>query len=298
MSDLETRIREFLDSLRRENVSPHTLRNYGLDLEQFLDYFTPPGGQPPPPGEITHLALREWLGFLHKQKLQAVTLRRKLSAVRSFFKYLVREGRVPLNVAKMLRTPKIPKKLPEVPSAEQTNNLIDAIATADLKRTIPVRDLAVFELLYGCGLRVSELCGLDLEDVDMDARWVRVRGKGKKERQVPFGTKAADALRAYLPSREPAAGVQAVFLNKSGRRLSDTAVRSIVKLYSIAISGDSSLHPHSLRHAFATHLLSDGADLRSIQELLGHARLSTTQKYTQVALEDLMAVYDRAHPKA
>jgi integrase/recombinase XerC len=298
VSELADRIQDYLAELGRQNASPHTLRNYGADLQQFLDYFTPPGGPPPPPSGIDAAALREWLGALHRDKLAAVTLRRKLSTVRSFYRHLVREGKVAVNVAKLLRTPKAPKKLPTVPTAEQTNNLIDAMATADLKRPHPTRDLAIFEMLYGCGLRVSELCGLNLDDIDRAEKWLRVRGKGKKERQVPYGAKAAAALDAYLADRQPAPAESAVFLNHSGNRIGDRAVRAIVKLYGTALGGDSSLHPHSLRHAYATHLLSDGADLRSIQELLGHERLSTTQRYTQVSLEDLMAVYDKAHPKA
>jgi integrase/recombinase XerC len=153
-------------------------------------------------------------------------------------------------------------------------------------------------LLYGCGLRSSELTGLNLEDLDTREQWILVRGKGRKERQVPYGSKAATALQAYFPVRAAKKGEVALLLNREGKRLSDRGARGIVKLYARMVSGDSSLHPHSLRHAYATHLLSDGADLRAIQELLGHARLATTQKYTQVSLTDLMAVYDRAHPKA
>ncbi len=304
MSELAARIQDFIDELKRQNVSQHTIRNYASDLEQFVAYFTPVPegssmeGEPPPPAEIDAVMMREWLGSLHRDKLAAVSLRRKLSTVRSFYKYLVREGKVPVNVARLLRTPKAPKKLPSVPTAEVTNNLIDAMATSDLKRSHPVRDLAIFEMLYGCGLRVGEMCGLNMEDFDLGEKWVRVRGKGKKERQVPYGTKAAAALAAYLAERKPAVGETAVFLNLSGHRIGDRTVRQVVKMYSTALVGDSSLHPHSLRHAYATHLLSDGADLRSIQELLGHERLSTTQRYTQVSLEDLMAVYDKAHPKA
>jgi integrase/recombinase XerC len=185
-----------------------------------------------------------------------------------------------------------------VPSAEQTNYLLDQAAGAGRKGPDNERDIAILELLYGCGLRVSELVGLDVADLELTGRWVRVRGKGRKERQVPVPSKAALAVQACLAKRAPESGVSAVFLNRGGRRLSDRSVRAIVKRYAVAFGGDASLHPHSLRHAFATHLLSDGADLRSIQELLGHAQLSTTQKYTQVSLADLMAVYDKAHPKS
>lgn len=298
MFELEREIGRFLQEIERENVSPHTLKSYGSDLRQFLEYFTPPDGEPPVLSEFDVLKIREWLGDLYQKKLAAVSLRRKLAAVRMLFQFLVREGRIAVNVARLVRTPKAPQKLPEVITAEQANGLIDAVATRQVERPHPARDRAIFEFLYGCGLRVSELVGLDLDDIDRSERWLRVRGKGRKERQVPFGAKAAEALELYLGERAIRAGEKAVFLNHHGGRLTDRGVRGIVKLYAVALSGDSSLHPHSLRHAYATHLLSDGADLRAIQELLGHARLSTTQKYTQVSLTDLMAVYDRAHPKA
>lgn len=297
-SELAKLIAAYLDERQRENVSAHTLRNYATDLQQFHDYFTTPEGVTTAIEEIDTLALREWLGSLYDRGLQVVTTRRRLAAVRSFYRWLLREGRVPVNVGKLLRTPKIPRKLPAVQSAEETNQLIDAVAAQPFERPFPERDLAIFELLYGCGLRVSELVGLDLADIDREERWLRVRGKGRKERQTPVGGRAATALESYLAVRQPAVGETAVFLGSRGKRLGDRAVRKIVKFYATHLTGDSSLHPHSLRHAYATHLLGDGADLRSIQELLGHARLSTTQRYTQVSLEDLMAVYDKAHPKA
>lgn len=158
--------------------------------------------------------------------------------------------------------------------------------------------MALFEVLYGCGVRVSELAGINVEDLDLKDRWLRVRGKGKKEREIPVTLRAAAAIERYLAERQPAARETALFLGRRGARITDSAVRSIVKLYATMIAGDSSIHPHTLRHAFATHLLSAGADLRAIQELLGHASLGTTQRYTQVSLVDLMAVYDKAHPKA
>lgn len=299
MSELAERIESYLAELRRENVSAHTLRNYASDLEQFLAYFSPPGEEPPAPAKIELLAIREWLGDLYRRKLSALTIRRKLAALRSFFQFLVREGVLAVNTARLVRTPKAPKTLPVVLTAEQTNSLVDQVAAGKIERPYPERDLAIFELLYGCGLRVSELAGLNLDDFDLGERWIRVRGKGKKERQVPFGGKAAAAVDAWLAVRNPrAAGERALLLNYRGGRLSDRGIREIVKLYAVLLTGDSSIHPHSFRHAFATHLLADGADLRAIQELLGHAQLSTTQKYTQVSLTDLMGVYDRSHPKA
>lgn len=291
-------IGEFIESLRRENVSPHTIRNYQSDLDQFHAYFTPDGEQAPAPAEFDALLIREWLGHLHQQNLTPISMRRKLAAVRSFFRFQQREGVVSTNVAKLVRTPKAPKKVPRVMTAEQTNTLIDEVAAGKLERPYPARDVAMFEILYGCGLRVSELAGLNLQDIDHREQWMRVRGKGRKEREVPFGGRAAAALDKYLQDRAAAADENAVFVNHRGRRLTTRGIAGIVKVYSTVLMGDSSLHPHSLRHAYATHLLSDGADLRCIQELLGHARLSTTQKYTQVSLTELMAVYDKAHPKA
>jgi integrase/recombinase XerC len=209
-----------------------------------------------------------------------------------------REGVVPVNVARLVRTPKAPKKLPEVMSAEQANALLDGVAVNPAERPYPARDRAIFELLYGCGIRLSELAGLNLEDLDRTEKWLRVHGKGRKVRQVPMPAKAAEALERYLAERPVVRDQPAVFLNFRRGRLSTRGISGIVKFYATYVSGDPSIHPHRFRHAYATHLLADGADLRAIQELLGHARLSTTQKYTQVSLTDLMAVYDKAHPKA
>ncbi|MEO8658002.1 MAG: tyrosine-type recombinase/integrase [Bryobacteraceae bacterium] len=299
MSDLAHQIGRYLDELRRQNASAHTVRNYGIDLAQFLEYFSLKDSTPPAVTEFNHLLIREWMGDLYRQNLNPTSIRRKLAAVRGLFQFLLREKLIEVNFAKLARTPKAPKTVPRVMTAEQTNNLVDAVGAGKLEQPHPARDLALFELLYGCGLRVSELVGLNLTDIDHSERWLRVRGKGRKERQVPFAGKAAEALAAYLAVRTPRlADEAAVFLNHTGNRLSDRGARGIVKRYAIALGDDPSVHPHSFRHAYATHLLSDGADLRSIQELLGHARLSTTQKYTQVELTDLMRVYDKAHPKA
>lgn len=297
-SRLAGEIRRYLAELRRGNASDHTISSYESDLRQFLDYFSPPGVPPPDPSEFDTWKLREWLGSLHGQKLNVSSIRRKLSALRAFFRYLSREGVIKVNPARLVRMPKMPKTLPRVPSAERTNGLIDGLKSGNVTRPDTVRDVAILEFLYGCGLRLSELVGLNLEDLDRGERWVRVRGKGRKERQVPYTSKAAEALERYLPERRPAPGVTALFLGKGGRRVSRRGVQVMVKAYAIALSGDPSIHPHSFRHAYATHLLAAGADLRSIQQLLGHASLSTTQKYTQVSLTDLMAVYDKAHPKA
>jgi len=315
-SALATAIGRYLADLRLQNASPHTLRNYASDLEQFSGYFSPPGQHPPAPAEFTVLQIREWLGDLYHRRLSPVSVRRKLAAVRSLFQFLAKQGGVPSNIARLVKTPKAPQRLPSVPTAEQTNELINAVAADRLERPFPERDRLIFELLYGCGLRISELVGLDLDDFDYREQWIRVRGKGRKERQVPYGATAAAALEKYLAVRAVKPREKALFANHLGTRLSDRGARGIVKLYARLVSGDASMHPHSLRHAFATHLLADGADphslrhafathlladgadLRAIQELLGHARLATTQKYTQVSLTDLMAVYDRSHPKA
>ena len=298
MSELERQIGRYLEELKRTGSSRHTIDAYAADLGQFLEFLSPPELAPPEPPAVDILILREWLAGLYRDRLAAVTIRRKLAAVRGLFRFLSREGIVSVNPGRLVRTPKAPLKVPVVMTAEQANALIDGVASSRVERPFPARDRAIFELLYGCGLRVSELAGLDLDDVDRSQGWLRVRGKGRKERLVPLPGKAAGALERYLGERPVVRGERAVFLNHRRGRLTDRGLRGIVKLYATLLAGDPSIHPHSFRHAYATHLLADGADLRAIQELLGHARLSTTQKYTQVSLTDLMAVYDKAHPKA
>ena len=298
MSELARQIERYLEELARGGASPHTVAAYAADLRQFLEFLSPPEMKPPEPPAIDLLILREWLAALYRMKLAAVTIRRKLAAVRGLFRFLLREGVVRINVGRLVRTPKAPQKLPEVMTPDQVNTLIDGVAADKLERPFPARDRAIFEVLYGCGLRVGELAGLNLTDLDRTENWMRVRGKGRKERQVPLPRQAAEAVERYLCERPVVRDEAAVFLNYRGARLTTRGIHGIVKFYATYLGRDSSLHPHSFRHAYATHLLSDGADLRAIQELLGHARLSTTQKYTQVALTDLMAVYDRAHPKS
>jgi integrase/recombinase XerC len=298
MSELARQIERYEQELARTSASPHTLLAYSADLRQFLGFLSPPETEPPEPAAIDLLALREWLAGLYGQGLDVMSIRRKLAAVRSFFKFLVTEGVVPVNVARLVRTPKAPKRLPDVPSAEQVNTLLDGVASGKLERPHPARDRAIFELLYGCGMRVSELVGMNIDDLDRSEGWVRLRGKGRKERQVPLTRQAADAVERYLGERPVVRDERAVILNHRGGRLTPQGVGYMIKLYARCLNSDPTLHPHSFRHAYATHLLSAGADLRAIQELLGHARLSTTQKYTQVSLTDLMAVYDKAHPKA
>ena len=327
---------QYMQSVR--NSSPHTIVNYGKDLEQFVAYLSPPGVQPPGLPKITHLIIREFVGYLHEQGLEKSSIARKLAALRSFFKYCVREGLIKENPARLVPTPKLPKRIPSVLSAEEMNGFLNQLAdlgaasggSLPAKRSLGERpakttgakivseglllrrDRALLELLYAAGLRVSELTGLNLEDMEQNERMLRVRGKGNKERIVPYGSKAQEALEKYWPLREqllaPGSGsggmrravprTNAIFLNYAGRRLTQRSVGRIVKKYVKLVNINWDLHPHSLRHAFATHLLADGADLRAIQELLGHQSLSTTQKYTHASIRQLMEIYDKAHPHA
>src|SRR5271166_3639060 len=328
--------KKFMGYLRSvKNSSPHTILNYGRDLEQFITFLSPPALEPPPLSEITHHLIREFVGHLHENGLEKSSIARKLAALRSFFNFCVREGLLKENPARLVPTPKLPKRIPMVLSAEEMSLFLDQLAgmpnsgagrkgkkkTLDLATLVPTtalvkledslllrRDRAILELLYAAGLRVSELTGLNLVDMDQKDRVVRVIGKGRKERIVPYGAKAAEALELYWPqrgqllrdnSRQPGGThPDAVFLNYMGRRLTQRSVGRIVKKYVRLININWDLHPHSLRHAFATHLLADGADLRAIQELLGHQSLSTTQKYTHASIQQLMETYDKAHPHA
>jgi integrase/recombinase XerC len=317
---MDSAVKQFLTYLRSvRNSSPHTIRSYENDLGQFITFLTPPGTAMPAPQEVTHLMIREFVAHLHDLKLEKSSIARKLAAIRSFFKYAVREGVVVRNPARMVATPKLPKRIPSVLSAEDLNAFLDGVVSGparesergrrasanDDSRLMVKRDRAILEMLYASGLRVSELTGLNLGDMDRKELMLRVRGKGNKERIVPYGGKAEQALEAYEPLRQEmlhkAGGRgdrQAVFLNHFGTRLTQRSVARIVKKYARLANVNWDLHPHSLRHAFATHLLADGADLRAIQELLGHQSLSTTQKYTQVSNRQLMETYDKAHPHA
>jgi integrase/recombinase XerC len=319
---MKQHIDRFIDYLRYErNASPNTIREYRRDVSQFMQFLTPPGEKTMPLAHVDHRVIREFVGWSYDQKLEKSSVARKLAALRTFFKYCVREGVVKQNPARLVSTPKLPKRVPRVITAEEMNGFLDNIlggdaATKRKRRAKPrekqddakvmlKRDRAILELLYASGLRVSELVGLDLGDIDRAGQMLRVLGKGRKERVVPFGSSAQAALEAYWPVREeilnrPGAEpeFQAVFLNHYADRLGARSVRAIVKKYSRLADVNWDLHPHSLRHAFATHLLADGADLRAIQELLGHVSLSTTQRYTQASIQQLMNVYDKAHPHA
>ena len=287
MISIDTATEQYLVSLRRANASPTTIETYRIALADFGRF----AGTEATIEAIDLLQLRSWLADLYDRKQHPATMRKKIAAVRSLLQHAVKQGWRENNPAKLLLTPKLPKTLPRVPTEEQTAAVMDGQHST--------RDGAILEVLYGCGLRVSEIVGLNLEDLDREEQWLRVMGKGRKERQVPYGGKAAEALNLYLAERTPkTVDERAVFLNRFGRRLTARGVQLLVKFHGQMANGDASLHPHALRHAYATHLLSDGADLRAIQELLGHASLSTTQRYTQVSLADLMAVYDKAHPKA
>jgi integrase/recombinase XerC len=294
-------VQRFLDYLRdQRRVSRHTILAYESDLRQFGEFLVSrPGCEVAPgPDKIDTLAVRGFVARMSRSGLGKASIARKLSAVRSFLNHAEREGRIKSNPARGVPTPRVPKGLPRDLTVDETFNLLDHIEGDDLAA---VRDTALLELLYASGLRVGELVALNLEDVDLGDGIVRVLGKGNKERLVPFGAKAVRALRRWNDRcRELRAKSHevAVFLNLRGGRLTDRSVRRILnrRLREAAIRARVS--PHALRHSFATHLLGAGADLRAIQELLGHASLSTTQRYTHVSTDALMRVYDRTHPRA
>src|SRR6476659_760428 len=305
---MEKLIEQFLEHLRYErNVSSHTLRNYASDLEQFLDFLAPvkPSGQRTLPeiSAIDHLTIREWLASLHAAQKKKASIARKLAALRTFFQFLVREGMLESNPAKLVSTPRQEKKLPKHLSIEEA---IKFIETPDIKTDLGKRDRAMLELMYATGVRVAELTTLNLADIDFRNQLVRVTGKRRKQRIVPFGDPAASAIRDYLKVRDKfllnspisERDDEALFLNYQGTRITTRSVGRMVEKYIKICAGVHRISPHALRHSFATHLLDSGADLRDIQELLGHARLSTTQVYTHVSMEKLIQVYDKAHPKA
>jgi integrase/recombinase XerC len=291
-----------MDYLRdQKRVSPQTLRAYQTDLRQFGQYLTDEhcAGPAPGPEGIDKLAVRGFVARLSRKGLEKASIARKLSAVRSFLRHAVRDGRIEHSPAERVPTPRIPRPLPSTLTVDEMFNLLDHIDDD----TVPTsRDRAILELLYATGLRVSELVALDLGDLDLTSKVVRVLGKGNKERMVPFGAPAARAVRRWLGRaralRAKGHAADAVFLNLRGSRLTDRSVRRILdrRLKEAAIF--ARLSPHALRHSFATHMLGSGADLRAIQELLGHASLSTTQRYTHVSTDAMMRVYDKAHPRA
>ena len=320
--DFDTALQHFVNYMHYErNFSKHSIRNYCEDMEMFIKFITPPGETTPPVESTELILLREFVSSLYGRDLMKPTIKRKIAALRAFFKFCVREGWIEANPAKLLHSPKLPIRVPRVQTPEEISNFLDRMPGGKSRQTvlrnprransgrypherhIPARDRAMLELLYASGLRVSELVGLNLGDIDHTSKMLRVLGKRRKQRVVPFGEKAAEALDAYLPLRLELLGMKnakpnydAVFLNARAGRISTSAVEVVVRNYCMLINPEWRLHPHAFRHAFATHLLGDGADLRAIQELLGHASLSTTQRYTQASIEQLMKVYDKSHP--
>jgi len=313
---LDQLVGEYLRVLDNERAaSAHTLRAYERELRQFASFITTTFGPEQTPEHIEHTHIRAYLGTLYDRGLTKTSTARALAAIRSWFKWLARTGRVEQNVASLVATPRLPKHLPRVPSIEQMNRVVDNVG--DDAASWPTRDRAILELLYGCGIRNAELTGLDLKDIYWAQEVILVRGKGKKQRYVPLGDAAAQALREYIAERSArlATGnpdknrraTPALFVNlrlrglsKAGgeARLTTRSVGRIVKRVAIVRGLSSDVHPHTLRHAFGTHLLEEGADLRAIQELLGHERLSTTQRYTQLTTAQLTQVYDKTHPRA
>lgn len=294
----------FIAHLRFEkNYSPQTVQSYSRDLEQFFSHLTAGrADKKVTPSDLDHITIREFLSRLSQAGNQKVTIARKLSALRSFFRYLYREGHLDQNPAKLVRTPRQPLKTPRFLSLAEIETIMTLPPADTLKGA---RDRAILELLYASGLRVGELVGLNLIDLSMSRRLVRVRGKGNKERVVPFGEPSRESLDAYLQARRrilakhtESPKTPALFLNLRGGRLSARSVQRNLEACIRQAALLLDVHPHLLRHSFATHLLNNGADLRSIQELLGHESLSTTQRYTHVSIEHLQKVYRNAHPKA
>ncbi len=302
MDDL---IEHYIKYLKVRNASPHTIRNYHSDIVQFRDLLAEGDKEAAVDvNAVTALRIRAFLAHLFQKQEKKSSIARKLAAIRAFYKFLTRERLISENPAATISTPKLDKKLPRIMTEEEMNTFLDAVAKAAQGNDSSIlRDRAIMEVLYASGLRVSELAGLDLRNVNFGDAFVLVRGKGDKERIVPFGSKAKAALEAYLPAREKLlretrTGSQALFLNVRGQRLTTRSIDRILKQYVRMYGPNVKVSPHSLRHAFASHLLAEGADLRAIQEMLGHKSLATTQKYTQVSIRQLMDVYDRTHPKA
>ncbi len=295
----EKAIAGFVRALQERNASPHTIKAYSIDLARFAEYVGPQGWR-----DIDHVLIRGYLSGLYERGLSKTSVARSLAALRSLYKWLAQEGQVEQNPAALVATPKLPKKLPRVPTIEEVNTVLDSAMPES--SAFAERDQVILELLYGCGIRNSELIGINLDDIRWSQEIVLVRGKGKKERFVPFGDSAKTSLQAYLPARQrvlaqtsrAAAGERALLLNLRGARLTTRSVGRIVKQIAVARGLSPDVHPHTLRHAFGTHMLEEGADLRAIQEMLGHERLSTTQRYTQLTVKHVMEVYDRTHPHA
>ena len=293
-------IEAFLQSLRARAASDHTVLNYGRDLKRFHAFVD---SRETTLDAVDHLFIRDFLNSLYKQSLTRSSVARTLACIRTFYKFLVKQQRVDRNPAEAISSPRLPKRLPIFLSESEVSQLLEAPEQeATLKN---LRDRAILEMLYASGLRVSELVGLNASDLDQREQLARVLGKGRKERIVPFGRFAAEAIKAYLAERgnegkmtPDSQGNLPLFVNLRGTRLSGRSVERLLEHYRLFLKPGRKVTPHTLRHSFATHLLDHGADLRSIQELLGHSSLSTTQKYTHVSIQHLKQEYDKAHPKA
>jgi integrase/recombinase XerC len=317
-SEIEELAEAFLAMLANERgASQHTVRAYAREVRSFAAYLGETMGKSAHVGKVEHLHIRAYMGVLYERGLTKASAARALAAVRSWFKWLAKEGKVAQNPALLVSTPKLPKHLPRVPSVEEVNRVLNSLEGGGVVRkdevdaaAWPERDRVIFELLYGCGIRNSELVGINMQDIQWKNDAILVKGKGKKERYVPLGDEAAVALRAFLPLREAkllAAGRGALVhegplvtnLRMRGDcRLTTRSVGRIVKAIALSRGLAADVHPHTLRHAFGTHMLEEGADLRAIQEMLGHERLSTTQRYTQLTVGQVQRVYDETHPRA
>ena len=296
LTTVERAVSQFLQSLRQRNASSHTVKAYSGDLREFGAYAGSRGWK-----QIDHVTIRGFLSHLYEKGLGKTSVARSLAAVRSLYRWLAQEVVVEQNPAALVSTPKLPKKLPRVPTIEEMNGVLDG----DMPEVaaFPERDRLMFELLYGCGIRNSELIGINLDDIRASSEAILIRGKGKKERYVPFGSSVTSALAAYLPARRQTLegrkkNSSALLLNWRGSRLTTRSVGRIIKKIAVAKGLSPDVHPHTLRHAFGTHMLEEGADLRAIQEMLGHERLSTTQRYTQLSIKHVLQVYDQTHPRA
>jgi integrase/recombinase XerC len=288
---------DFLRALVQRNASPHTIKAYRSDLAEFVLFVGPEELK-----TMDHLLIRAFLGQLYERGLGKASVARSLSSIRSLFRWMGREHRIESNPALLVTSPKLPQRLPRVPTMEEMNSVLDARMPE--VAAFAERDRLILELLYGCGIRNSELTGINVDDLHLGQGVMLVRGKGKKQRMVPFGDSARSALREYLPQRarlleqHKRTGETALLINLRGSRLTSRSVGRIVKAIAVAGGLPSEVHPHTLRHAFGTHMLEEGADLRAIQELLGHERLSTTQRYTQLTTRQVLDVYDKTHPRA
>ena len=289
-------VADFLHRLSEKNASPHTIKAYTGDLASFSTYIGTRDWK-----QIDHISIRGFLSELYEKGLSKTSVARSLAAVRSLYRWLAQEGVVEQNPAKLVATPKLPKKLPRVPTIEEMNSVLDGKMPETA--AFPERDRLMLELLYGCGIRNSELTGINLDDIRLSAEAILIRGKGKKQRYVPFGDSVKTALAAYLPVRQSLVAdtrkrTNALLLNQRGGRLTTRSVGRIIKKIAVSKGLSPEVHPHTLRHAFGAHMLEEGADLRAIQELLGHERLATTQRYTQLSMKHVLQVYDQTHPRA